>query len=325
VKALFIGGTGIISSACSPLAVQQGIELTLLNRGKSSRPTPEGVEVIHGDINDPESAKAVLGNRKWDVVVNWIAFHPNQIQRDLDLFRDRTNQYMFISSASAYQTPPASLPVRESTPLDNPYWEYSRNKIACEELLVDAYRKEKYPITIVRPSHTYDKSLLPFDYGYTILHRMLQGKPVVVHGDGASLWTLTHHTDFAKGFVGLMGHSAAIGEAFHITSDEWLTWNQIYDLVAKAAGVEAKKVHVPSDIIAKHDPGRGAGLLGDKTCSMIFDNSKIKSIVPSFVCTTPFARGAAEVVAHYSAPWAKDLVKPEHDALEDLLTSQFAI
>lgn len=325
MKALFIGGTGIISSACTPLAVSQGIELTLLNRGKSVRPTPAGVEVIHGDINNPEEAKKVLGDRKWDVVVDWIAFTEGQIERDIELFRGKTNQFIFISSASAYQTPPASLPVRESTPLDNPFWEYSRNKIACEERLLRAYREEKFPMTIVRPSHTYDRTLLPFDYGYTILHRMLQGKPVVVHGDGTSLWTLTHHTDFAKGFVGLMGHSAAIGEAFHITSDEWLTWNQIYDLVARAAGVEAKKVHVPSEILAQKDPHRGPGLLGDKTNSFILDNSKVKSIVPSFICTTPFARGAEEIVKYYTAPGVQGKINPAHDALEDELTALYGI
>ena len=325
MKALFIGGTGIISSASSPLAVKQGFDLTLLNRGKSARPTPEGVEVIHGDINNLEETKKLLGDRKWDVVVNWIAFHPDQIKRDIELFRGKTNQYIFISSASAYQTPPASLPVRESTPLDNPYWEYSRNKIACEEALLKAYRDEKFPMTIVRPSHTYDKTLLPFDYGYTILDRMLKGKPVVVHGDGTSLWTLTHHTDFAKGFVGLMGHSAAIGEAFHITSDEWLTWNQIYDIVAQAAGVEAKKVHVPSDILAVRDPNRGPGLLGDKSNSFILDNSKIKSLVPAFSCTTPFSRGAQEIVAHYTAPGVKGVVDPQKDALEDALCEEFGV
>jgi nucleoside-diphosphate-sugar epimerase len=325
MKVLFIGGTGIISSACSPLAVSQGIELTLLNRGKSARPTPAGVEVIHGDINNPEEARKVLGDRKWDVVVNWIAFHPSQIERDIELFRGKTNQYVFISSASAYQTPPASLPVRESTPLDNPFWEYSRNKIACEEVLLRAYRDEKFPMTIVRPSHTYDKTLLPFDYGYTILDRMLCGKPVVVPGDGTSLWTLTHNTDFAKGFVGLLGHSAAIGEAYHITSDEWLTWNQIYDIVAQSAGVTAKKVHVPSDIIAARDPARGPGLLGDKANSFILDNSKIKSLVPSFVCTTPFARGAEEIVRHYTASGVKGIVNAEQDALEDKLCGEYGV
>jgi nucleoside-diphosphate-sugar epimerase len=298
MKVLFIGGTGIISSACTDLAVKQGIDLYLLNRGKSSRPTPAGVKVLTGDINDPASAKDALGSNDFDAVVNWIAFGTDQIKRDLDLFRGRTGQYVFISSASAYQTPPSNLPIRESTPLDNPLWEYSRNKIACEEMLVQAYRTEKYPITIVRPSHTYDKTLLPFDHGYTVFKRMLDGKPVVVHGDGTSIWTLTHHADFAKGFNGLLGNSGAIGEAFHITNDEWLTWNQIYDIVAAKAGVEAKKVHIASQTIAKHNSRIGPGLLGDKANSSIFDNSKIKRLVPSFICEIPFSRGAEEIVKY---------------------------
>jgi nucleoside-diphosphate-sugar epimerase len=319
VKVLFIGGTGIISSACSPLAIQQGMDLYLLNRGQSKRATPEGAKILVGDINDPESAKAALQGHDFDVVVNWIAFGTNQIQRDLDLFRGRVGQYVFISSASAYQKPPSNLPVRESTPLDNPFWEYSRNKIACEELLVDAYRKEKFPITIVRPSHTYDKTLLPFDHGYTTLKRMLDGKPVSVPGDGTSLWTLTHHTDFAKGFNGLLGHSAAIGEAFHITNDEWLSWNQIFDIVAAKAGVKAKKMHVPSTVIAKHDPDRGPGLIGDKSHSMIFDNSKIKRIVPAFNCEIPFVRGAEEIVNYYLEDPSRGVVDERKNVIEDEL------
>jgi nucleoside-diphosphate-sugar epimerase len=312
---LFIGGTGIISSACTALAIEQGIDLYLLNRGRSSRPTPDGAKVIRGDMSD--NPGAVLEGMRFDAVVNWIVFSPSQIQRDLDLFRGKIGQYVFISSASAYQTPPSFLPVRESTPLDNPFWEYSRNKIACEELLMKAYRDEKYPITVVRPSHTYDKTLLPFDYGYTVLDRMLRGKPVCVPGDGTSIWTLTHHRDFAKGFNGLLGHTAAIGEAFHITSDEWLTWNQIYDIVADRAGVKANKVYVPSTVIAQHDPGRGPGLLGDKANSMIFDNSKIKQVVPSFRCDIPFIRGAEEIVNYHLAN--PGTVDPAKDALEDLL------
>ncbi len=317
MKVLFIGGTGIISSACTDLALKQGIDLHLLTRGQSTRPIPTGAKVITGDINDAES---LLQNHSWDAVVNWIIYTPDQIERDLALFRGRTSQYIFISSASAYQTPPSLLPVRESTPLDNPFWEYSRNKIACEERLIRAYREKKFPITIVRPSHTYDKTLLPFDGGYTILHRMLEGLPVCVPGDGTSLWTLTHHTDFAKGFNGLFGHSGAIGENFHITSDEWLTWNQIYDLVAHAASrmtggeVIANKVYVPSSKIAELDPARAPGLLGDKMHSMVFDNSKIKSLVPGFQCTTPFSRGAMEIVAHYLAhPGQVDSSKNEQE------------
>jgi nucleoside-diphosphate-sugar epimerase len=262
--------------------------------------------------------------------VQWIAYVPEQIERDLALFEGRTDQYVFISSASAYQTPPSTLPVTESTPLDNPFWQYSRNKIACEEVLVRAYRERKTPITIVRPSHTYDRTLPPFNDGYTVMWRMLQGKPVVVHGDGTSLWTLTHHADFAKGFVGLLGHSGAIGEAVHITSDEWLTWNAIYDIVAQKLGVEAKKVHVPSDVIAREDPEWGASLLGDKAHSMVFDNSKIRRLVPDFRCTIPFSRGAEEIVNYYRPDL--ESIAPVHrlgqineakDALHDALVTKY--
>jgi nucleoside-diphosphate-sugar epimerase len=301
MKVLFIGGTGVISSACSRLALERGIELYLLNRGQSVRPVPAGAKVIRGDIRDPASARAALGNLTFDAVVDWIVFTPDQIETDLDLFRGRTGQYVFISSASAYQTPPAALPVTESTILDNPFWQYSRNKIACEERLVRAYREEKYPITIVRPSHTYDCTLVPMDGGWTVVDRMRRGQPVIVHGDGTSLWTLTHHADFARGLVGLLGHARAIGEAVHITSDEWLSWNQIFTIVARAAGAEARLVHVPSDVIAAYDSNWGAGLRGDKSHSMIFDNTKIKRLVPDFVCRIPFSRGAEEIMAWYDA------------------------
>jgi nucleoside-diphosphate-sugar epimerase len=317
MKVLFIGGTGIISSACSPLAVASGIDLYLLNRGRSERETPDGAKVLVGDIRDRASAEAAVKGYKWDAVVDWIAFTPEHIQADLDLFEGQTSQFIFISSASAYQSPPSTLPIRESTVLDNPYWQYSRNKIACEELLVDTYRQRKFPYTIVRPSHTYDKTLLPFDGGYTVVDRMRSGKPVVVPGDGTSIWTLTHHADFAKGFVGLLGNSHAVGEAYHITSDEWITWNQIYDLVAAAAGVEAKKVHVPSEVIAKFAPDWGPGLLGDKCNSSIFDNSKIKHAVPGFQCAVPFSVGAKEIIAWYDADPARRRVNLEADRLMD--------
>jgi len=317
MKVLFIGGTGIISSACSPLALAKGIDLYLLNRGKSDRGVPAGAKVLNGDIRDRASAEAALAGHTWDVVVDWIAFTAEHIQNDLDLFEGKTGQFVFISSASAYQTPPSTLPITESTILDNPLWQYSRNKIACEEMLVDAYRKRKFPYTIVRPSHTYDKRLLPFDGGYTVVDRMRKGKPVVVPGDGTSIWTLTHHADFAKGFVGLLGNSHAIGEAYHITSDEWLTWNQIFDCVAAAAGCRAEKVHVPSDVIAKFEPDWGPGLLGDKANSSIFDNSKIKRAVPEFVCTIPFSWGAREIMAWYDADPARQIVNAKADAAFD--------
>ena len=325
MKVLFIGGTGKISSACAALAVERGVELYFLNRGQTSaRPAPAGVHQIHGDIRDRASAEAALAGHTFDVVVDWIAFTADQVQLDIELFSGRTGQYIFISSASAYQTPPVNLPATESTPLDNPHWLYSRNKIACEERLMDEYRKAKFPMTIVRPSHTYDKTLLPFTGGWTIVDRMRKGKPVIVHGDGSSLWVMTHHRDFARGFTPLMGNSRAIGEAFHITSDEWLTWNQIYTLVANAAGVaEPKLVHVPSDLINAYDEVWGASLLGDKTNSMVFDNTKIKRIAPDFACTIPFAKGAREVVEWYDADPARQVIDEKHDALQERILAAY--
>ena len=317
MKVLFIGGTGVISSACSQLALERGIELFLLNRGQSVRPMPAGAQILQGDIRDPQSVVATLGNLSFDDVVDWVAFTAGHVEADLAIFRGRTRQYVFISSASAYQTPPASLPVTESTLLDNPFWQYSRDKIACEERLVRAYREEKFPITIVRPSHTYDRTMVPIEGGWTVVDRMRRGLPVIVHGDGTSLWTLTHHTDFARGLVGLLGHSHAIGEAVHITSDEWLTWNQIFEIVARAAGVEPRLVHVPSDVVAAYDAKWGAGLLGDKSHSMIFDNRKIKRLVPDFVCRIPFSRGAEEILAWYDADPARRKVNEDFNRVCD--------
>jgi nucleoside-diphosphate-sugar epimerase len=315
MKVLFIGGTGVISSACTQLALERGIELYLLNRGQSTRPAPEHARLLQGDIRQPDQAARIIASHTFDAVVDWVAFTPQHIETDLDLLRGKTGQFIFISSASAYQTPPASLPVTESTPLDNPFWEYSRDKIACEQRLMRAYREEKFPITIVRPSHTYDQTLLPMHGGYTMVDRMRRGKPVIVHGDGTSLWVLTHHADFARGFVGLLGNSHAIGDAFQITSDEWLTWNQIYTLVAHAAGVEPKLVHVPSELIAAYDPQWGASLLGDKSTSMLFDNSKIKRVVPDFVASVPFALGARQIIQWYDADPARRRVDQAFDAI----------
>jgi len=323
MKVLFIGGTGIISSACSQLAVERGVELVLLNRGQSVRPPVEGGRILSGDIRDPQSVRAALGDLTFDAVVDWIAYTPAQVEVDLDLFRGRTGQYVFISSASAYQKPAAALPVTESTVLYNPIWPYSQNKIACEERLVRAYREENYPITIVRPSHTYDKTLVPFEGGWTVIDRMLRGKPVIVHGDGSSLWTLTHHADFAKGFVGLLGNPRAVGDAFHITSDEWLTWNQVYEIMARAAGVQPNIVHVPSDLIAAYDLGWGHSLLGDKAHNGIFDNSKIKRMVPGFAAATPFARGAEEIMAWHNADPARKNVNPQFDGLCDRILAAY--
>ena len=321
MKVLFIGGTGIISSACSPLAIESGIDLYLLNRGQSQRPIPEGAHLIQADIRQWASVESALQGMVFDAVVDWVAFTPEHVQMDIELFRERTGQYIFISSASAYQTPPAHLPVTESTPLYNPIWEYSRNKIACEERLILAYQQEAFPVTIVRPSHTYDQTTLPVHGGYTVIDRMRKGKPVVVHGDGASLWTLTHHKDFAKGFVPLLGHPGAIGNAIHITSDEWLSWNQIFEALANAAGCQAEFAHIPSDVIAAYDPEWGASLLGDKTHSMIFDNSKVKRLVPGFLCSIPFSLGAREILSWYDADPERRVVDPQFDSLLDGMIS----
>jgi nucleoside-diphosphate-sugar epimerase len=324
MKVLFIGGTGIISSACSELALSRGLDLFLLNRGQSSRPIPEGARVLRGDIRDPESVRSALGTQHFDVVVNWITFTPDQLEVDLELFKDRTDQYIFISSASAYQKPLAALPITESTVLENPFWGYSRNKIACEERLLKAYRQDHFPITIVRPSHTYDKTSLPIHGGWTVMDRMLQGKPVIVHGDGTSLWTLTHHRDFAKGFIGLLGNPHAIGEAVHITSDESVTWNQIFESLARPLGVTPKMVHIASDRIARYDAEWGAGLLGDKAYSVIFDNSKIKRLVPDFCATIPFAHGAVEIVNWYQAEASRRKIDPAVNQLYDRMIKECA-
>jgi nucleoside-diphosphate-sugar epimerase len=323
MKALFIGGTGVISSACSRLAVERGADLTLLNRGRTERPIPSGIHLLQADVRDRESYSSALDGRIFDVVVNWIVYTPEQLEVDLRLFQGRTAQYIFISSASAYQTPPASLPVTESTPLDNPYWEYSRLKAACEQRLLQAYRHDKFPLTIVRPSHTYDQTLSPLQGGYTMIARMRSNRPVVVHGDGTSLWTLTHHEDFARGFVGLMGNPRTIGESFHITSDEILTWNQIYQIMGNAAGAEPQLVHVSSELIAAYDPIWGAGLLGDKTQSMIFDNTKIRRLVPDFVASIPFSQGAKQIIDWYDADPTRQQVDQTFDHLLDRIIAAY--
>ncbi|MDQ1585313.1 MAG: hypothetical protein QOH80_678, partial [Actinomycetota bacterium] len=281
--------------------------------------------LLRGDIRDPAAAKEALGSLEFDSVVDWVAFTPDHVLADLDMFRGRTGQYVFISSASAYQTPPERLPVTESTPLRNPNWRYSRDKIACEDLLIGAYREEGFPATIVRPSHTYDQTTVPFDGGWTAVARMRQGKPVIVQGDGTSLWTLTHHVDFARGFVPLLGHPRTLGEAFHITSDDVLTWDQIARSLATAAGVEPRIVHVSSDAIAAADPEWGAGLLGDKAHSMIFDNSKLRSVVPDYRATIPFEQGAREIVGWHDADASRQKVDARLDAVMDRLVERYQV
>ena len=323
MKVIFIGGSGTISSASTNLAIEKGIELFHLNRGKTSsiRPVPAEVKQLISDVRNVDQTSKVLENLTFDAVVDWISFVPEQLENNLKLFEGKAKQYVFISSASAYQTPPEKLPVTERTPLENPYWEYSRNKIACEDFLRKHAEKYGMKFTIVRPSHTYDKTLLPFDGGYTVLKRMLDGKPVVVLGDGTSIWTLTHHKDFAVGLVGLLNNPKAMNNYFHITSDEWLTWDQIFNIVGNAFGVKPKLVHVPSEIIASYIPEIGDGLLGDKMHSMIFDNSKVKNAVPEFGCKIPFEEGVKDIVAWYSGNQSDKTISHELNLKFDKMIS----
>ncbi|MFZ0190175.1 MAG: NAD-dependent epimerase/dehydratase family protein [Streptosporangiaceae bacterium] len=325
LRVLFIGGTGVISSACSRVAVEHGIDLFVVNRGRSTdRPLPPGVTTLRADAREPRSVRQEIKDLDFDAVVDWVAFTPDQVRTDIELFSGRTGQYVFISSASAYQTPPARVPVTESTPLRNPFWAYSRGKIACEDLLVAAYREQGFPATIVRPSHTYDQTTVPFDGRWTVLGRMLAGKPVIVHGDGTSLWTLTHHEDFARAFVPLLAHARTLGDAVQITSDDVLTWNQIAEALAAALGVSAQVVHVPSDAIAAADPDWGAGLLGDKAHSMIFDNAKVRGLVPGWRAVVPFEQGAREIVDWYRADPARQVTDARLDAVMDKLAAAWS-
>ncbi|OII31725.1 NAD-dependent dehydratase [Curtobacterium sp. MMLR14_010] len=324
---LFIGGSGVISAACVTEATQQGYDVTVLNRGTTGgRPIPDSVTRLQADVSDRTALAEVLGDRHFDTVVNWIAFTPDQVQADVEFFAGRTRQYVFISSASAYQTPATHLPITESTPLKNPFWQYSRDKIACEELLMEAYREQDFPVTIVRPSHTYDETKLPLTGGWTAIARMRAGKPVIITGDGTSLWTLTHSRDFAVGFTGLLDRAEAIGEAFTITSDEAPTWNAIAAELAAAAGVDdLKTVHVPAEAIAAVDEDWGAALLGDKANSSVFDNSKIRSLVPWYRPRTTYRQGAREVLAWYEAHPEEQVVDEELDALMDQLAERWAV
>ena len=314
ITALFIGGNGTISSAVSALAIERGIDLTLLNRGTdATRPPIEGARHIVGDADDLPA----LGD--YDVVVNWRSFLPSAVASDVSRFAGHTAQYIYISSASAYQKPVARLPITESTPLRNDFWQYSRDKIASEDVLVAAYRSAGFPATIVRPSHTYDRTAIVLEGGWTQLDRIRRGEPIVVHGDGTSLWTLTHNTDFARAFVGLLGNPRAIGEAYTITSDEVLTWDAIAQLYASALGTTAEIVHVASETIARTIPAWGPGLIGDKAHSVIFDNSKIKALVPDYTAVTPFWKGARETVDWYLAQSSRQAVDAELNASLDAL------
>ncbi|MBP5336405.1 MAG: SDR family oxidoreductase [Bacteroidales bacterium] len=321
-KALFIGGTGTISAAITrQLAKSDEWELTLLNRGTRSEAVPAGVKVIKADISDEADTARKLEGLQWDCVCDFIGFVPAQVERDWRLFNGKTKQYMYISSASAYQKPSVNPFITESTPLANPHWQYSRDKIACEAFLLEKFRTEGFPITIIRPSHTYDERNVPLAVhgrkgSWQVLKRMLDGKPVILHGDGTSQWTLTHNTDFAKGFIGLMGNAHALGNAFQITSDETLTWRQIYGIIADVLGVEAKPYYVPSDFLDAVAPDLDleGELLGDKSWTVLFDNKKLKRVVPGFCCTTRFDQGVRKTIENILAHPELQLPDPEFDA-----------
>lgn len=329
MKALFIGGTGTISTAITRLIAQtEGWELYLINRGNRNNILPENVKTITVDINDEEEVKKRLEGMTFDVVCDFIGFVKEQLERDYRIFKGKTRQFMYISSASAYEKPLASPYITEGTALANPYWEYSRNKIACEDYLMKLYREEGFPVTIIRPSHTYDERNLPLAVhgkkgAWQVIKRMMEGKPVIVNGDGTTLWTVTHNSDFAKAFVGLMGNIHAIGEAFQITSDENLTWNQIHQIIADILGVEYKPYFVSSAFLAEVGPDYDfvGSLLGDKACTVIFDCSKVKRAVPGFVCTTRFDQGARKTIEYILAHNECQRDDPEFDAWCDRVIS----
>ena len=320
LRVLFLGGTGIISSACAERAVETGIELTAVVRGRTAtRALPPGARVLQADVRDRAALAKALDGEDFDVAVDFLAFTPDQVREDVELFEGRVGQYVFISSASAYQKPVARLPIVESTPLVNPYWAYSRDKIACEDLLVAANRERGFPATIVRPSHTYDRTSVPLTGGWTAIERMRRDKPVVVHGDGTSLWVLTHHRDFAAAFVALLGNPQAVGDSFHLTGDQVLTWNQIAEILGAAAGATPRIVHVASETIARVVPEWGPGVVGDKMHSVVFDNAKVKQLAPGWSATIPFERGAREIVEWYDAEPGRAKFDESVDAAFDRL------
>ncbi len=336
MKVLFIGGTGLISSACTTRALQSGIDLHLLTRGQrpldflppgSPHPT-----IISADIRDPQAAAAALAPHRraggFDCVVNFVAFDAEDVARDIDLFAGTTRHYILISSCVVYEKPPSHYLVDERTPLSNPFWSYAQRKIAAENALTAALRERGFPATIVRPSHTYSETRIPAAYhnsahSWTTAWRLLDHRPVIIHGDGTSLWQLTHAADFARGLVGLLGRTDAVGEAFHITSDEVLTWNQILATLAELLRTPPNFIHIPSDFIARHDPERGAGLLGDKAHSVVFDNAKIKRFVPSFAAAIPLRTGLTRTLDWFRADPARQTIDPAFNTLADQIIAAY--
>jgi nucleoside-diphosphate-sugar epimerase len=322
LRVLFLGGTGTISAACVRAAAARGHDVTVVNRGRSGRPLPDDVCRVVGDVRDADLLRSVIRDGRFDVVADFLSFVPSHVATVLSALPDSVGQYIFVSSASAYEKPPSRLPVTETTPLHNPFWQYSRDKIACEELLFAAHRAGRMPVTVVRPSHTYDETRVPTLTGWTDIARMRAGRPVVIHGDGTSLWTITHADDFAVGFVGLVGHPRSLGEAFTITGSQAPTWNQIHEWLASAAGVpDARFVHVASSTLARWLPDIGPRLLGDKAHSMVFDTSKLQALVPEFATSVTFDEGARRMIQHHDAHAELRVVDAELDAALDRIVA----
>jgi nucleoside-diphosphate-sugar epimerase len=325
LRVLFVGGTGNISLTATKALAGRGFDLTVLNRGQSGVALPDRVRSIRADMRDPRSVAAALGEERFDVVVDWIAFSPAHVEADIRLFGGKVGQYVFISSATVYRKPPP-VPVTEEAPLGNSDWPYAAEKLACEERLRREHEGSGFPVTIVRPSHTYGETHIPTavdGVGYTIVDRMRRGKQVVVPGDGTSLWTMTHADDFARAFAGLLGNPDAVGESFHITSDEVLTWDQITQTIGTAAGVEPEIVHIPSDFIAAVDPDLGRELLGDRAHSLVFDNAKIKRLAPDFGATVSFAEGIRRSIGWFDADRARQVVDRERSELLDRIVAAY--
>jgi nucleoside-diphosphate-sugar epimerase len=320
---LFIGGTGLISSACVALAAERGLDVTAVVRGRTTvRPLPTGVRRVTADVTDRAALAAALDGERFDAVADFIAFRPDQVQADLELFTGRTGQYVFVSSTAVYSKPVGRLPLVESSPVRSLNWPYARDKIRCEELLEQAFRRRDFPAVIVRPGHTYDRTAIPLLGGWTAVERLRRGEPVVVHGDGSALRPMTHARDFARGFVPLLGDGATLGDRFHITSDDAPNWDFVYTEVARAAGVTGPRlVHLTTETITRLAPDWAGYLRGDGSASMMFDNTKIKRAVPGFAATTSLAEGAREMVRWHDSDPVRGRPDPAIDALLDKLAA----
>ncbi|MCX7013807.1 MAG: NAD-dependent epimerase/dehydratase family protein [Candidatus Sumerlaeota bacterium] len=325
MRVLFVGGTGTISSGCLQPALDKGHEVFIFNRGQHKTDVPPAVVQIRGDARNKEEMAKLASSHRFDVMANFIGFAPNDVALDVEVFGGKISQYIYISSASIYQKPPNYYIATESSPLRNPFNDYSRRKIACEEFVMKAFREKDFPATIVRPSHTYGDNIpgnLPGVVDYTLVDRLRSGKEVVVHGDGETLWTFTHNSDFGFAFADVLGNMRTIGETYHITSDEVITWNQHFQIVARECGGTANMVHIPSDFIQTVSARAATPLLGDRTYSIVFDNSKIRSISPGSRAKVSFAEGVRRAVAYYeSHPEAKTINQQAVDMLEQILAA----